>query len=314
MRVFLLSAIMVQALVAVGQEPPATSSASQTASFTYANDFFTATDRYFTQGVGLRYGSLSLGTSWLAKPMLRLRTDPAPWLSVRLQQDCYTPSSIRTDTIRPLDQPFAAAIYLGLEATSLNALAGVKLSSSLIAGILGPCASCMEEQQWIHHGLGNIEPLGWQYQVHSDVLLNYGALLEKRLFNSNWAEGRGGLAAQVGTYRDDATASFTLELGKGASAFTPADQRPAKPRFSAFGNAAVTVVGYDAPLQGGMFQRDNPHVLPSDRIERVVAGYGWGARFNYKAVDLEYREWYIGRTFEGGLTHGWGTVVLRGWF
>ena len=297
-----------------GQEMPKVPAAGHFVSFTYANDFFTATDRYFTQGVGLRFGSTALGRSYLMAPMLRLHADRSPWLTVLAQQDCYTPASIRTDTIRAFDRPFAAALYLGLEAVSVDPVRGLEIRSTLIAGVLGPCASCADEQQWIHHGLGNIEPLGWQYQVHSDVLLNYGAAVEKRLFSSGWAEVRGGLQAQVGSYRDDATASLTLELGKGATAFAPLGERPRKPSFKAFGQAALTVVGYDAPMQGGFFQQNNPHVLDAAQVERLVAGYGWGARFNWRGIDLEYREWYIGRTFRDGLTHGLGTVVLRGWF
>ena len=314
MRSALLFLFLASFLPAQAQEAKESAIADHFISFTYDNDFFTATDRYFTQGVGLRFGSTSLGHSWLMAPMLQLHADGSPWLTVRAQQDCYTPSSIRTDTIRAFDRPFAAALYLGLEATSVDPDRGLKVTSTLLAGALGPCASCAEEQQWIHHGLGNIEPLGWQYQVHSDVLLNYGATMEKRLFSSGWAEGRGGLQANVGSYHDDATASFALELGKGATAFDQPGQLLRSPRFKAFGHAALTVVGYDASMQGGFFQRDNPHVLEAAQIERVVVGYGWGARFNFKGIDLEYREWYIGRTFQGGLTHGWGTVVLRGWF
>lgn len=314
MRLPLLLIILLYVLPAHGQEAPTDHDAKHFASFTYANDFFTATDRYFTQGVGLRYGSTGLARSFLMAPMLRLRSDASPWLTILAQQDCYTPASIRTDTIRTFDRPFAAAVYLGLEANSVDPDRGLKVMSTLIAGALGPCASCAEEQMWIHHGLGNIEPLGWQFQVHSDVLVNYGATVEKRLFSSGWAEGHGGLQGNVGSYRDDATASFALELGKGATAFAPQGERPRSPRFKAFGHAALTVVGYDAPMQGGLFQRDNPHVLDAAQIERVVAGYGWGAHLNFRGIDLEYREWYIGRTFVGGLTHGWGMVVLRGWF
>lgn len=37
----------------------------------------------------------------------------------------------------------------------------------------------------------------------------------------------------------------------------------------------------------GQARRNNPHVLEAGQIERVVAGYGWGARSTTKAVDLE---------------------------
>ena len=253
-------------------------SAIGNASLTYANDYFTATDRYFTQGVGVRFGLVSLGRSVLVMPLLHLRSGPTPLVTVVVQQDCYTPASIRTDTIRPDDRPFAGALYTGLEAVSVDPVRGLKVKSSLSVGVIGPCAACGEEQRWIHHGLGNIAPLGWQYQVAQDVLLNYGAEVEKRLFRGRWAEARGGVNGEVGTYRDDLGTSFTLELGPNATAFADEAQRHNRVQFKAYGRCAVQAVAYDASMQGGVFQRDNPHTLAAQDIERIVAGYGWGAR------------------------------------
>ena len=118
----------------------------------------------------------------------------------------------------------------------------------------------------------------------------------------------------LGTYLDNVGATATVELGQGHSVFDPATDRPLKPQLKGYGRVGVQVVGYDASMQGGVFQSENPHVLSAAQIERTVPGYGWGVRFSWRRLDLQYSEWYIGRTFTGGLTHGWGTVQARAWF
>ncbi len=313
MRSAILLIIFLLSFALRGQVPSGPS-VKGNVSLTYANDYFTATDRYFTQGVGLRVGSVPLANTFLIKPMLRLHGDEQPLLTVLVQQDCYTPSSIRTDTIRPDDRPFAGALYIGEEVVSSDPQKGLRVQSSLIIGALGPCAACSEEQHWIHHGLGNIEPLGWQYQEASAVLLNYAVDVEKRLYGSRWMEIRGGANGMLGTYKDNAGATATVELGKGRSVFDPVTVRPMHTQFKAYGKAGVQFIGYDASMQGGVFDKDSPHVVSAADVERVVLGYGWGAQLSFHRLDLGYSEWYIGRTFRDGLTHGWGNVLIRGWF
>ena len=75
MRLPVLLMLMVLVSRTSGQEPSPVLHAKGFASLTYVNDYFTATDRYFTQGVGLRAGSEALAASFLMKPMLRLRAD-----------------------------------------------------------------------------------------------------------------------------------------------------------------------------------------------------------------------------------------------
>jgi|GEM_PF-3241827 len=295
-------------------QEPSVPGAKGYVSLTYANDYFTATDRYFTQGVGLRFGSVGLTNSFLIKPMLMLHGDEQPLLALLVQQDCYTPASIRTDTVRPDDRPFAGAIYVGEEVVSSDPEKGLRMRSSLIVGALGPCASCGEEQHWIHHGLGDIEPLGWQYQVASAVLLNYAVDVEQRFYGSRWMEVRGGLNGMLGTYKDNVGATATVELGRGKSVFDPVTARPKHTQFKAYGKGGVQFIGFDASMQGGPFDQDSPHVVSASDVERVVVGYGWGAQLSFHRLDLRYSEWYIRKTFEDGLRHGWGTVLIRGWF
>ena len=88
-------------------------------------------------------------------------------------QDCFTPASIRRDTFLRGDRPFAATMYLGHFKISNREEKKQRLISEIDLGAIGPCAVCEEEQKGIHRSLLNIQPLGWEFQISNDVLLNY---------------------------------------------------------------------------------------------------------------------------------------------
>lgn len=278
----------------------------------YANDFFTATDRYYTQGVQLRHAADAWARSPTASLLLRLTADTDPLHGFFLRQECYTPASIRSDTVRTGDRPFAALLFLGQEAASTDARKGSRLRTRFRLGFLGPCASCAEEQRWIHNGLGSIEPLGWQHQVRTDMVLNYDVEATQRLVGNAWYRMNGLGALELGTARDALTGGFRLELGDAPRANNERD-RQQRVRFTAFGQVDATAVVFDAALQGGPFQRTDPYALRAADLERVVLAYEWGALLSFRRVELRYGERYIGRTFRNGLAHGWGTFAVRVW-
>ena len=281
--------------------------------FHYANDFFTATDRYYTQGVLLRHVGDMWGRTPTAPLLLRTHRDTDPLYAFFLRQDCYTPGGIRSDTIRTGDRPFAAMLYLGQELTSSDEARGLRMRSQFKLGLLGPCAGCAEEQQWIHHGLGNITPLGWQYQVRTDVIANYGVEVRRRLASANAYRVHGLGAVEVGTIRDALTGGLVLELGHPLRPNNECD-RSARVRFTAYGQADATAVAFDAALQGGPFQQHDAHALRADDLERIVLAGEWGGLLSFRHLDLRYGERYITRTFRNGLAHGWGTFSLRVWW
>lgn len=312
MRIAACTLFLLVAMRSMAQQPT-DATAKGYVQLLYANDFFTATDRYYTQGVRLEYGSPLQGR-WITSRLLLKLADEAPLNSVFVQQDCYTPNSIRTDTIRLTDRPFAAAIHLGFSAVTLDHVRGLRMTSTLITGLLGPCASCEEEQKWIHHGLGNIEPLGWQYQLHTAPILNYSVVVEKQLVRMKWMEVSGGGNATAGTLLDALGTMLTLRIGTNNNTFIPERQRPHRVMINAFAKGHARFVAYDATMQGGAFQHDDPHVLSAAAIDRGVLGYELGGLFSYRKLDLTYAETYITRTFKDGLEHAWGMLRIRAWF
>ncbi len=308
-----LAGIMWPVLFAAPMLVCAQNEARHAAEFQYANDFFTATDRYYTQGVQVRHAADLWERLPTSRLLLRLPSDADPLYGFFLRQDCYTPRSIRSDTIRTGDRPFAALLYLGQEATSSDEAGGIRLRSHYKLGLLGPCAACAQEQQWIHHGLGNIEPLGWQYQVRTDLIANYGVEVQQRLAGANAYCVYGLGSGEVGTLRDALTAGLVVELGHAQRGSNERD-RTARMRFTAYGQADATAVAFDAALQGGPFQQHDEYALQTDQLARLVLGGEWGALLSFRHLDLRYGERYITRTFTNGLAHAWGTFSVRIWW
>ncbi len=277
--------------------------------FRYENDFFSATDKYYTQGVLLEYSASFIKASPATRLLLRLR-DGQERHSFFAEQNCFTPSSIRRDTILTGDHPFAAALFVGQRLVSADPVRGIKLTSTLELGAMGPCAICAEEQRGIHRALHNIEPLGWQFQVAGDVIVNYDVEVQKRLFRLPFAEASVGASTELGTYRTNVVLDGDLELGHFDSGFD--GRTPGKGfRASAFLNGRVKAVGYDASLQGGILNSDSPYVLSAGSIERAVLVGGGGVRFGYHRLSLDYSRTFTTREFAGGTDHGWGTLFVQ---
>ena len=278
--------------------------------FRYENDFFNATDKYYTQGVVLDYSAPFIGRSPTTRALLRLR-DAGVQHALFAEQNCFTPSSIRRDTIFTGDRPFAAALFVGQRALSIDPTRGLKLTSALMASWWGRPAEWAEEQRGIHRALDNIEPLGWQFQVASALILNYAARIEKRLLRLPFAEASLGASADLGTYRSNAGVNGRLELGRFRSDFDVRGPGPKAFRASAFVDGQVKAIAYDASMQGGLFNADSPYVLQPEAIERLVLSGGGGVKLAYGKLSLTYAKTFITREFVGGTDHGWGTCTIK---
>lgn len=277
--------------------------------FRYENDFFNATDQYFTQGVQFTYAAPFVARSPLSRILLRPK-DAVMEDALLLEQQCYTPTSIRRDTIFTGDRPFAAALFLGQRAVAMDDSRGLRLSSTISIGVLGPCAVCAEEQRGIHDALDNIEPLGWEFQVSNALLLNYAAVVEKRVVDLPFLETSVGPLAEVGTYRTNAGLMAHLEMGSFFSRFAQRPQRDHRFHISAFGEAIGKLVAYDATLQGGFFSGESPYTLRADELTRTVLRGTFGLRASFGRMEITASRTFITREFEHGRDHGWGGFLL----
>jgi lipid A 3-O-deacylase len=277
----------------------------------YDNDFFTATDRYYTQGIKFEL----VLPAFRKLPLMFL----LPKLShstiqcgLNAVQDCFTPASIRRDTFIQGDRPYAATMYLGHFAISNSEEKKQRLTSEMDLGIIGPCAVCEEEQKAIHTALVNIQPLGWESQLKQDILINYRMRYEKNIFTHNIIDLNALGEITAGTIYDNAAVGANLRFGKKQAYFE--NKRSKKFYFYAFAQGWFKGVAYNATMQGGVFDRTSVNKVTANQIQNVVWRGSFGLCLTYKKIALEYNYVFISREITAWLPHAWGHLNLVAYF
>lgn len=277
---------------------------------TFANDIFFGIDYYFTQGITLDWVSPAL-----ARPAsYLLPRGPAGSTrshGVGLRYDGFTPLDVRDGFIRRGDRPYAAYFYFSLYRASNQAARRQRLTTAFEIGYLGPAAGGKPIQTKLHELTGYALPRGWNYQVRSAPVLGYRVAFEKQVLAlGQAAEVIGSAEASLGTLYTYAQGGLRLRTGRSVPYFT--DLAPAGPvrRWQCYGEAtlAVQAVGYDATLQGGLLNHDNPYVLAASTIRRAVVHGSGGLVVAHGGLSFTATAVFIGPEFTGGLSHRWGVL------
>ncbi len=279
----------------------------------YDNDFFSATDRYYTQGIYMELIMPCLKKSPLSKLLIPLDKKAINFYGIIAEQDVFTPRSIRHNEIYFNERPYAGVFMLSHTLVSINKEKKQRFNTRIDIGIIGPEAMGMQEQKGIHHALKNIQPLGWKYQIARDYIVNYDLKFEQGLITKNKFECVGYASARVGTLYDDISAGLLLRTGLMPSYFKNLGlAKNQTNRFQAylFSKGEVKAVGYNATLQGGMFNKNSIYTLSATDLNRIVAAAYVGLVIAYKRVSLEYTKAYLSKEFKTGLPHGWGHCTI----
>jgi lipid A 3-O-deacylase len=277
----------------------------------YDNDLFTGTDYYYTQGYALEVVNPALRKNPLTRLLIKRKSSQTQY-GLTFEHTGFTPTSIRSNAIRVGDRPFAAAMLLKSSSTLTDTLRRVRVSSVLSTGMIGPVALGKEIQTALHRLTNGVEPLGWQHQIRNDVILNYTFNYEKQLYAYRHALSVSALAqAQVGTFSDRLQTGVVVMIGWFNSPFGPTPRRRRLPmQLYVYGQPIVNLVGYDATLQGGLFNRSSPYVMSAEQLTRTTIQTNVGAVFTYRKLYLEYYQSALSREFETGLPHRWGGIKI----
>ncbi|MES2780046.1 MAG: lipid A deacylase LpxR family protein [Bacteroidota bacterium] len=275
----------------------------------YDNDFFSATDQYYTQGVRLEYIAPVFGQSPIRHLLLATKNASSVYAGVAIERDGFTPSGIRIVGIPYGDRPYAGTMFVSPFSIAFNQKKQTRIFSQLDLGMMGPIVGGKEEQTSIHKTIGNILPLGWEYQIANDVIVNYTTQFEKGVFNREHITLTGFIQGRIGTLYTDASVGTMLRVGWMNDYFSNLgitkglDSR--KFQLYGFAKGSGKVVGYNATMQGGLFS-ESIYTLPASSINRTVAQGSYGVVIAYKRFQLEYTKHYITPEYKNGLTHGWG--------
>ena len=277
--------------------------------FHYDNDYFTAFDQYYTQGYNFEFVSR------------RLQQNPANYIFVKpkrsefkygiaVEHIGFTPTSIKSDFIRYGDRPFAAAIMLKSFSIATDTIRKSRFISSLHIGLIGPGAFGMEMQKGIHEWVGDDIPLGWQYQIKNDIVLNYEINYEKQLVRwGNFFALQSNAAVRIGTLFTNMSVGFNATLGLINAPFSSLKQKN-NFQLYIYSQPIVNFIGYDATLQGGIFNNRSPYTSPNSDVERITAQDNFGIVMQYRSLYLEYTRTLITREFATGSSHKWGGIRI----
>ena len=273
----------------------------------YDNDLFTGTDYYYTQGYAIEVVNPALQKNPLTRLLINARGSKTQY-GLAFEHLGFTPTSIRSNTILVGDRPFAACLLLKTFSLSTDTLRRVRVSSVLSTGMVGPVALGNEIQTALHRLTNGVEPHGWQYQIHNDAILNYTFTYEKQLYAYRDALSVSALGqVQAGTFSDRVQTGVVVMAGRFNSPFGPAPNHRRLPwQLYVYAQPVVSLVGYDATLQGGLFNRSSPYTIQPGQLTRTTFQTNVGVVFTYKKLYLEYYQSALSREFETGLSHHWG--------
>lgn len=275
--------------------------------FRYENDFFTATDKYYTQGVTLEFVSPAI--TKLPTNILLIRSANANTQhGISIQHNAYTPTKITDPSIRYNDRPYASSLLLQQYTINTSAEKRQRLTTTFSIGVIGKIAGGQWMQETIHRNTNNKMPLGWQYQIANDLALNYRLFYEKSLFHiRNILEVSASGLVDMGTLNTQAAVGSSVMLGYFNSPYSTHNRNF---DIYLYGQSSIHLIGYDATLQGGLLNRSSIYTLNTNEIERAIGEASFGLVFRYKKMQLEYFHTYNTKRFASSIAHAWGGFML----
>ena len=185
-----------------------------------------------------------------------------------------------------------------------------RFTSSFSLGIIGPGAFGKEMQVGIHKATGNKIPLGWQNQIKSDVVINYEVGYEKQLVKyQDLFSLQGTVNAKIGTLFTNASVGFNSTFGIINAPFSSSSKRNSFVLY-AYAQPVLNLIGYDATLQGGVFNKQSPYTILSGVVERLTAQFNYGIVLKTKTLYFEYSRSVITKEFTSEDSYKWGGVKV----
>jgi len=140
--------------------------------------------------------------------------------------------------------------------------------------------------------------------------LNYELRYEKQLFRyTNVFSLQSNTTLRIGTLFSNASIGLNTTFG---IINVPFASLKTKKRFAFYGYAQpiLNVIGYDATLQGGLFNTKSPYTIPQNQMERLTVQVDYGIVLQTQTLFLEYSRALITREFESGTSSKWGGIKI----
>lgn len=268
----------------------------------FDNDFFVATDRYYSQGMAVCYKLPVPTKSWFNNLFLPLKGGQNT-IGFAVDHMAFTPSTIAFDSLLSNDRPFAGTARLNLLFESVDTDGNRALSWYVSGGFIGKEALGKELQTGVHRITDNPHPKGWHHQIRTGLLLDAGIHAQQRYVTfGRWFVAIAEESAHIGTSRIDATLGTRVQL----QLFTNNKHWG----LAFYANPAFRFVGYDGTLQGSLLGQRSEYVIAAKDVSRMVFEREFGIIGTASIVSLSAVFNMHTRQYDAGMTHRWGGIRL----
>ena len=270
-----------------------------------SNDIVFQTDRNFSNGIGFEY--ITSGEISFFRPLhfMQMPDQPA-FHCISVRQNIYTPDDLRAGIQNETDRPFASYLIIGSELTTLHTASAYLFTSKMEIGILGKYA----RGNFIQNGIHDILPTsahvyGWENQVRSDLVANYGVSMEKVLYGNDFLGASGHIEAELGIPYTQAAMGVTLWAGAYKTYFSNLDLSIQNDwRIYFFTSFRTNLVLYNATIQGGLINKMKAGTYPD--IMPLVFRAKTGLTLVFPSMNLELGVQHNSPEFRNGSAHRWG--------
>lgn len=267
------------------------------------NDYFTGTDRYFTNGLHLEI-QFNRANGHLIQQILPMfpgfRTT---YYGAGITQNIYTPGSITTTKFQPHDMPYSGTLFGSIYRVSVNTKSTLKFSSQFDGGVMGPQAESGEVQTWFHRLIHDKLPQGWANQVASDLIINYKFELTSTIIQTSHAALLTEAKLNMGTVMNSAGSGVTLKLGLLSPTMQDLFHHEKKITATLFLGAGYTYVASNRLLSARQ-------ELNIDPINHNVFNYQYGAEISGRSFKISYTVNGISRQRNDIEGHRYGSITL----
>lgn len=286
----------------------------------FDNDILDYTDRFYTNGIKIEIITPGLQMNPLSKLMVPYWSSGKNYHGLTLVQNMYTPSTTKTGGILYGDRPYASYLYAGSFKITNDPEHHFRQTSELDLGIIGPNSYGEWVQRSFHNSVPtNNEPLGWEYQIQNDLVLNYSITYEKGVISTKNIDLNITSMGNVGTLYTNFSGGVQLRAGWMNPYFAnlglakrPILKEQGLRKFQCifFVKGAGKLVGYDATLEGGLLNRSSLYTIPASEISRVVFQASGGISISSGGFRFDVEQFLVSPDFHNGWWHKWVHLAL----
>jgi lipid A 3-O-deacylase len=281
----------------------------------FENDILDNTDRYYTNGIRIDVISPLLRAFPLSYLMIPYWGAGVNYYGITIVQNLYTPSTTKIGGILYGDRPYAAYLYLGSFKISNDPAKKFRQTTELDIGVIGPYSFGGFVQKSFHASVPtNSEPLGWLYQIQNDLVLNYQLSYEKAIVSERNIDLNISGKSAIGTLYTNFGGGMMVRSGilnpyfanLGISRTHLNHQNNLRnTQIYFFLTTEGKVIGYDATLQGGMFNHKSVYTLTGQNISRFVFNGCAGIVLNIGGFRFDIVQNLLSPEFHHGMWHRW---------